>query len=301
MDEIGTSNRFRVQIGKRPARSARMAAAPSPQRRSLRICHDSVSITGHATPPNSPTGRPCARLAGKQKPPLLWQARRLRFEDLAPLGEGFVLAVTPDTEVSRDECRAHSDRRQATGGAAMKVGEFLRELGHPISYYPKLVPVAGSVNATVLLCQLLYWDGKQHDPDGWIYKTQDELREETGLTRAMQEEARGKLRSRGILEEVKRGVPARLYYRVDIDALERAWEEHVLPQTRMRESRILGSGDVAPENAGKSHPLTITETTSETTQRRDESSDPYQKHFDRIEETKRLAAELKRRRQNRGL
>ena len=118
----------------------------------------------------------------------------------------------------------------------MKVGELLRDLGRPVAYYPALVPVAGSVNASILLCQLLYWDGKQDDPEGWIYKTQDDLREETGLTRAMQEEARDKLRKNGILEEVKRGIPAKLYYRIDQDALQNAWDARPSSQPRMRKS-----------------------------------------------------------------
>ena len=37
-------------------------------------------------------------------------------------------------------------------------------------------------NQAIMLSQLLYWCGKQSNPDGWIYKSYDELSTETGLT-----------------------------------------------------------------------------------------------------------------------
>ncbi|HID4550777.1 TPA: hypothetical protein ACXE7R_005135 [Enterobacter cloacae] len=54
----------------------------------------------------------------------------------------------------------------------------------------------------------------------WFYKTQTDLEEETGLTRYEQEGARKKLVSCGVLEEAKRGIPAKLYFRVNQERLE---------------------------------------------------------------------------------
>ncbi|PRW43041.1 hypothetical protein CSC04_3741 [Enterobacter roggenkampii] len=54
----------------------------------------------------------------------------------------------------------------------------------------------------------------------WFYKTQADLEEETGLTRYEQEGARKKLVSCGVLEEAKRGIPAKLYFRVNQERLE---------------------------------------------------------------------------------
>ena len=52
----------------------------------------------------------------------------------------------------------------------------------PVAYHPALVKVAGSVTAALFLSQLLYWHGKGSDPE-WIYKTQADMEEETGLSR----------------------------------------------------------------------------------------------------------------------
>lgn len=92
-------------------------------------------------------------------------------------------------------------------------------LGSPIAYYTAFARVLGGVEAGILTSQFFYWYGKGHDPDGWIYKTQAEIEEETGLTRRNQETARKKLRDLGVLEERYTGMPAKLYYRLNLDRL----------------------------------------------------------------------------------
>jgi hypothetical protein len=54
--------------------------------------------------------------------------------------------------------------------------------GKPIAYYPNFARHLGGVKASLLLCQLIYWNEKGRLPDGWVYKTRDELEDETGLT-----------------------------------------------------------------------------------------------------------------------
>ena len=49
--------------------------------------------------------------------------------------------------------------------------------------------------------------------------TQIEWERETGLTRSEQETARRKLRDLGYLEERRRGLPAKLYYRVNMQKI----------------------------------------------------------------------------------
>lgn len=89
----------------------------------------------------------------------------------------------------------------------------------PVAYHPVIARAVGSVTAGVLLSQLCYWTPRAQDPEGWIWKTQEALLEETGLTRREQETARRTLVTAGILEEKRAGVPARLYFRVDVDKL----------------------------------------------------------------------------------
>lgn len=103
----------------------------------------------------------------------------------------------------------------------------------PVAYHAMLARAVGSVTAGVFLSQFLYWTPRSQNREGWIYKTQDEIYSETGLTRWEQETARTKLRESGrfdnkkgkdaklggVLEEKLAGVPSRLYYRVNMAAL----------------------------------------------------------------------------------
>lgn len=92
-------------------------------------------------------------------------------------------------------------------------------LGSPIAYYPIFAQVLGGIEPGIFASQFFYWYGKGHDPEGWVYKTQDNILEETGLTRRNQETARKRLRDIRVLEEKRMGVPAKLYYRLNLDVL----------------------------------------------------------------------------------
>ncbi len=105
----------------------------------------------------------------------------------------------------------------------MKLGTFLRELGQPVAYYPKLAKITGSILANLFLCQMYYWQGKQEDPTGWIYKTQAQIEAETGLSRTEQETARRLLRQRGLIKERYSGLPRKLEFWLDEDELENRW------------------------------------------------------------------------------
>lgn len=79
--------------------------------------------------------------------------------------------------------------------------------------------MTGSINAALFLSQSVYWHSRTKDPDGWFYKSRAEWLEETGMKRTEQENARKRLVSLGLLDEVLKGTPARLYYRVNMDAI----------------------------------------------------------------------------------
>lgn len=99
--------------------------------------------------------------------------------------------------------------------------------------------------AGIFIRQLLFWTGKQHDPEGWIYKTQSEMQKETGLSRKQQEKARKILCKHGVLKENKRGVPCRLWYWVDLEALLRFMET---PYSTMNQWKRKQDSDDAPEH-----------------------------------------------------
>jgi len=128
----------------------------------------------------------------------------------------------------------------------MKFVDFFRDIGPVVSYHPRINRITGSVTATIFLSNLLAWEGHQRDPEGWIYKTRDDITEETGLTRYEQETARKHLKERGLLEEKLKGVPATTNYRLNLDAINAAWDApnkiEVIPPTSRGKSPQLDGG-----------------------------------------------------------
>ncbi len=112
------------------------------------------------------------------------------------------------------------------GGENMKVSDFIEQAGRPIAYYPEFAKALKSVNATIFLCQLLYWKGKEKK-NGWIYKSRREMEEETALSRREQDTARRILKTAGILKEKLAGVPATVHYKINTDRLNDIIEDHL--------------------------------------------------------------------------
>ena len=106
----------------------------------------------------------------------------------------------------------------------MKIGQVIAELGRPVSYFPSLALALGDVEAAVLVCQLCYWLGKGENP-AMVYKTADQLTDETGLTYRAQLRARKLLRGIGLLSERRDRIRHTTFYTLDTDALEKLFEE----------------------------------------------------------------------------
>lgn len=141
-------------------------------------------------------------------------------------------------------------------------------LQRPIAFHRVFVPLAG-VTGALFLSQLLYWSDRGSEESGWIYKTQTEWTDETGLTRREQEFARRQLREAGVLEERYSGLPARLYYRIDFDALKAFIDEQVRataekPATKMC-ADVHPVATKPPSRPGAERQSTNTETTTEIT------------------------------------
>lgn len=106
-------------------------------------------------------------------------------------------------------------------------------MARPIAFNRAFVDLGLGMCGAMMLSQALYWRTRTKAEDGWFYKSQKEWQAETGMTRREQETARRRLTEAGILQEKRKGVPARLHFRVDIEALETALEEL---SSRMAES-----------------------------------------------------------------
>lgn len=90
--------------------------------------------------------------------------------------------------------------------------------GHAVAVYPAFRKVLG-LNATAaqFLSQCVYWTEKT--VDGWFYKTSDEWSEELGLTPQEIRGARQKLKAIGVISEKRKGVPAKMHYKVETSLL----------------------------------------------------------------------------------
>jgi hypothetical protein len=155
----------------------------------------------------------------------------------------------------------------------------------PIAFHPALARLLGGINEALLFQQLAYWSDKGDDPE-WIYKSQVELEAETTLSEYQQLQARKKLKALGVIEDERRGVPARLYYRVDWEAVFRLLETGIPAGPSFRETQNLDSGDArfretenldSEKPRGKSRGNSASLTSTEKTQRarqRDLSNGP---------------------------
>lgn len=89
----------------------------------------------------------------------------------------------------------------------------------PVAFHPDVARAVGGTIQGIFLCQLMYWDGKGSDPEGWTYKTIEQWENETTLSRYYQEKAREKLADLGVIEQKRAGDKGVMHYRVRWQAL----------------------------------------------------------------------------------
>lgn len=129
-----------------------------------------------------------------------------------------------------------------------KVRKLAKAVMRPRCVYPIFEAISGSGPAGVFLSQLLYWSDKGSLPDGWIYKSYDEWRSETHISERDLDNARRVWGSMGIIEEKMWGMPRRLVYRINTEALTEAIQAY--------------SGKVIPTKYRFETPSAIVETPS---------------------------------------
>lgn len=135
-------------------------------------------------------------------------------------------------------------------------------LDRPIAFQRAFVSLGVGITGALMLSQAIYWSNRTDDAEGWFYKTMEEWESETGMTRYEQEGARKKLVKIGVLEEQKKGVPCRLFYRVNLEAI-RANLSVENPQPSLRKNPKQARGK--PTSKPEENPQAITETTTEIT------------------------------------
>lgn len=110
-------------------------------------------------------------------------------------------------------------------------------LDRPIAFHRCFVTLTGSVNAALMLSQAIYWQKRNQD-EAWWFQSREKWEDETGLSRDEQETARKKLRKLSFWKEDLRGVPAKLYYHVDLDSL--MDQLNSLPTSRVQPTHPVG-------------------------------------------------------------
>lgn len=107
-----------------------------------------------------------------------------------------------------------------------QVGVVSKALGQNyVSYHPLLVTVTGNVKSALFLSHALAWSRHIYktrpDREGWFWMRGTEWQDGTGLSVREQSTARQKLVQLGVLEEKRVGVPAKMWFRIDLDRLGR--------------------------------------------------------------------------------
>jgi hypothetical protein len=83
-----------------------------------------------------------------------------------------------------------------------------------VGYSPDLARIVGGATTGLFLSQLLFLSDKGHDPNGWVYKSEQEMGRETGLTKREQQTARRKLLSLGVIAIERRGFKFTYHFRI---------------------------------------------------------------------------------------
>lgn len=92
-----------------------------------------------------------------------------------------------------------------------------------VTYHIAVAEALDSVAAAIFAEQIAFWQARSED--GWAFRTSEEIKEYTALTRRIQDTARKKLKESGVMEEKTDGAPPRLYFRLDLEALSRLIEQ----------------------------------------------------------------------------
>jgi hypothetical protein len=100
-----------------------------------------------------------------------------------------------------------------------------------VGYSPDLARAVGGATIGLFLSQLLFLSDKGANPDGWVYKSEQEMGRETGLTKREQQTARRKLLSLGVIQIERRGFKFTYHFKIIWERLYRVIEQFQRTQT----------------------------------------------------------------------
>ena len=92
----------------------------------------------------------------------------------------------------------------------MNITQRIPKIGRPIAFYPSVCRAFDDLSTAIIICQFIYWYSKVGDR--LIYKTREEIEEETSIKPDTQRRIFAKLKKMGVVEIVKKGIPAKNHY-----------------------------------------------------------------------------------------
>lgn len=137
-------------------------------------------------------------------------------------------------------------------------------MGRPINFYPSLVKAFKNRNVAIFIGQMGYWRDRITDKEGRIYKTAEEIEDETSLTYKEQIFVRKFLKKRGILTEKYYRSIHRLYFKINWQKVDEIWEKYLserestlpkvnchLTQSKFVNRNTESTTDIIPADAGE--------------------------------------------------
>src|ERR671916_540916 len=104
-----------------------------------------------------------------------------------------------------------------------------------VGYSPDLARIVGGATIGLYLSQLLFLSDKGANPEGWVYKSEQEMGKETGLTKREQQTARRKLLSLDVIAIMRGGWKNTYHFKVLWEKLYQVITASQRPQTVVTE------------------------------------------------------------------
>jgi hypothetical protein len=83
-----------------------------------------------------------------------------------------------------------------------------------VGYSPDLARIVGGATTGLFLSQILFLSDKGANPDGWVYKSETEMTQETNLSKREQQTARRKLLALGVIAIMRGGWKNTYHFKV---------------------------------------------------------------------------------------
>lgn len=140
--------------------------------------------------------------------------------------------------------------------------DILKKLNQkPIAYYPIYRQITGSTTGGILLSQLMYWFSKKDK----IFKTDNEIMEETFLTKKELENAKKLIKNLDFITVSREGLPAITYYEINWENMYSSFHQKGKVDTPKKGNTTTQNGETLLPETGK-HSIYTENTTENTTE-----------------------------------